>query len=132
MALPSFGQISFSDFNATYGIAFNQEISIYTAALLYSVPINIDGFNPISMDEFYGLDQPYYDIYERCDGAFGNQRYSVFHAIGNQFTGTVNSTCCYKIATNVPYSDMQTSYPSVLFMGDILNDGCFCSGGEPL
>jgi hypothetical protein len=126
MALPSSGPISFANFNATYGIALNAEISMYTAALMYYVPFNTSGTDPASMDEFYGLDQPYYDLYERCDGLYGPQRYYVPHNVANQFAAIINSTCCYKISDNVPYSDMQAYYPSAIFFMDIDNSGCFC------
>lgn len=54
MALPSFGQISFGDFNLDRGVSLATQVDIIQAANLYGLPYQTNGGDPTSMDEFYG------------------------------------------------------------------------------
>jgi hypothetical protein len=54
MALPSFGQISFGDFNLDRGVSPATQVDIIQAANLYGLPYQTNGFDPTSMNEFYG------------------------------------------------------------------------------
>ncbi len=54
MSLPSSGQISFGDFNLDRGVSLATQVDIIQAANLYGLPYETNGFDPTSMDEFYG------------------------------------------------------------------------------
>ena len=55
MALPSSGQISFSDLNVERGLSATAEADMATAGDDFAVSYATDGTDVLSMDEFYGL-----------------------------------------------------------------------------
>jgi len=55
MALPSSGQISFSDFNVERGLSATAEADMATVGDDFAVSYATDGTDVLSMDEFYGL-----------------------------------------------------------------------------
>ena len=129
MALPSSGPISFYDFNTEYELVGNATINMRNAALMYEVPFATDGSNPISMDEFYGLSIPLYDIYESCN-APSILTYYVRYFNSNTYTSTIGGAYCYvKIATQVTPAFIAANYPGIEFTMAISHDECSCSGG---
>lgn len=132
MALPSSGPISFADFVTEQGFLIGAETNMYTSALIYSVPFQTDGLDPISMDEFYGKEAPRFDVYEALIPGPGIVTYYLFWSSSNPFNALIGDYCFNKLTAppGLKYGEIADMYPFAQYINSV---GAACNeGGDPI